>query len=80
MLGLLRQKFSSKALVLRQLFKKEMCRIELAHPVQYLANVRYVPAHTPEYFQSLEDQLIAGWPNTVTSENETSFWWVKNLH
>ena len=33
MLTLLRQKFSSKALVLRQLFKKEMCRIELAHPV-----------------------------------------------
>ena len=35
MLTLLRKKFSSKALVLRQLFEKEMSRIELAHPVQY---------------------------------------------
>ena len=33
MLALLLQKFSNKAIVLRQLFKKEMCRIELAHPV-----------------------------------------------
>ena len=41
MLTVLSKKFSSKALVLQQLFKKEMCRIELAHPVHTYCTVHY---------------------------------------